>query len=299
MSVARSRLLLPSSLLLAVIFILSPVSLTEANAQESSCDKLDYCDFYWSEWSSCSATCTGVKRRNATVCCPPTSGTLQLCSERCFETFQLINRLPDSAPCRCVNRGRRSSSGACDCPPGYFGNCCQEKITNPEAYKDNDKEDEEGVPDQPEDDSAKHGCEHDSQDNDQHHDDEENNSSCEDDDTDDSSLSAGAVTAIVLVSVGSFVGACVNIAVLCHRKRVAVGAGGGATTGVVVVKPPKPTASVYTIDVKQKNKMADDVTASPPPAYWEAVEASAPPSYQSYLALNEVGLDGQATSAKH
>lgn len=56
-------------------------------------------------------------------------------------------------------------------------------------------------------------------------------------------------------------------------KRVAVGAGGGATTGVVVVKPPKPTASVYTIDVKQKNKMADDVTASPPPAYWEAVEA--------------------------
>lgn len=56
------------------------------------------------------------------------------------------------------------------------------------------------------------------------------------------------------------------------EKRAAIGAAAGATTGVVVVKPPKPTASVYTIDVKPKNKMADDVTTSPP-AYWEAVEA--------------------------
>lgn len=243
-----------------------------------------------------------MKRRNATVCCPPTSSTLQLCRERCFETFLLISSQPDRAPCRCVNGGRRSSSGACGCSPGYFGNCCQEKIIYPDTYNDDAKEKEEGLPDQLlQDDSAKHGCEHDSHENDQHHGDEEHNSSCEDD-TDDgssnSSLSAGAVTAIVLVSVGSLVGAFVIIAVLCHKKRATVAAAGGATTGVVVVKPPKPTASVYTIDVKQKNKMADDVTTSPP-AYWEAVEASAPPSYQSYLALNEVGLDGQARSAKH
>lgn len=77
------------------------------------------------------------------------------------------------------------------------------------------------MPDQLEDDSAKHGCEHESHENDQHHSGEGHHSSCEDD-TDDgssnSSLSAGAVTAIVLVAVGSLVGVFVLIAVLCHSK---------------------------------------------------------------------------------
>ena len=92
------------------------------------CDNQAQCSYVLGNWSSCTLTCTGVRYRNVTVCCPPNAATPRMCGAFCRDTFAALRDASLTEHCHCLNGGRRQLyHEGCICPPGYTGRCCQGK----------------------------------------------------------------------------------------------------------------------------------------------------------------------------